>query len=498
MSSVWDKLFRNGPTPANDTHLSSRHEAGSETSEEKDASRGGGYGQRRGGDAMPNSQKVARSFDSIGRRNEALRAQLDVVEFSFRNIEAIRGQFHDALIPIDQTLAEIERTKVAHAEAERKLETLTTAHDRLKTDHATLTLERNAFALMQDELSARVNDLERTVTAAEASSSEARAALAERTAKLERIERELEDNRRRLQTVNDQLPVLRAEFSAKEKRLQEVEQQCASLLDQNDLLTQENRSLRARIEEFVANASKLNRQLSELESRREGANRRVEELESSLSHETAAHAKLKSAHLDAAEAHRLSTTNLKEQLAAITARSEAAERLLADARATLRERDAAIRSYEQRALEHSLAMKSKEAALADLEKDLTSVRAMHKEVDAARATASERSIFLAKSLEDKDIALQRAEQRVETLEAKVAEQRKAALDERGLYEEKIAKLKEQLEAESATRAFAEGALQSARQDRGARHLDLEASSSTNETSTAQEEPSREKVTRLRG
>ena len=38
-------------------------------------------------------------------------------EFSFRNIEAIRGQFHDALIPIDQTLAEIERTKVVHAEA---------------------------------------------------------------------------------------------------------------------------------------------------------------------------------------------------------------------------------------------------------------------------------------------------------------------------------------------------------------------------------------------
>ena len=223
----------------------------------------------------------------------------------------------------------------------------------------------------------------------------------------------------------------------------------------------------------------------------------MEELESPLSHETAAHAKLKSAHLDAAEAHRLSTTNLKEQLAAITARSEAAERLLADARATLRERDAAIRSYEQRALEHSLAMKSKEAALADLEKDLTSVRAKPKEVDAARATASERSIFLAKSLEDKDIALQRVEQRVETLEAKVVEQHKAALDERGLYEEKIAKLEEQLE-ESPHPRFRGRRVATARQDRGARHLDLEASSSTNETSTAQEEPSREKVTRLRG
>ena len=65
------------------------------------------------------------------------------------------------------------------------------------------------------------------------------------------------------------MPALRAEFVAKEKRLQEVEQQRAALQDQNALMAQENRSLRARIEEFVANASKLNRQLSDLESRRD-------------------------------------------------------------------------------------------------------------------------------------------------------------------------------------------------------------------------------------
>jgi chromosome segregation ATPase len=466
MSSVREKLFGNRPTPANDTQdLSGRYQPDNETSEARDGSSRGGYGRMRGGDAMPESQRVASTFDSIGRRNEELRAKLDAVEFSFRNIEAIRGQFHDTLIPIDQTLVEIEHTKVAHAEAERRLSTLTTAHGRLKSDHAALTLERNAFALRQDELSARLNDLERTVTAAEASSSEARAALAERTAKLERVERELEDNRRCLQTASVQLPAMRAEFSAKEKRLQEVEQQRASLHDQNDLLTQENSSVRARIEEFVANASKLNRQLSELESQRDDTNRRLEELELSLSHETAAHAKLKTAHLDAAEAHRLSATNLKEQLGAMSARSEAAERLLADARAALLERDAAIRSYEQHAIEHSLAMKSSEAALSDLEKNVTSMRAMHAEVDVARAAASERSMFLAKSLEDKDNALQRAEQRAETLEAKFAEQYTAALGERELYEDKIAKLKEQLEAETAARAFSEGALQSARQER---------------------------------
>ena len=47
--------------------------------------------------------------------------------------------------------------------------------------------------------------------------------------------------------------------------------------------------------------------------------------------------------------------------------------------------------------EKSLAAKSMEAQIADLEKDLASVRAVHVEVEAARAAAVEQSATLAKS-----------------------------------------------------------------------------------------------------
>src|SRR3984957_14838085 len=96
------------------------------------------------------------------KRNAA--GALESIEFSFRDIEAIRTQFHDALTLIDQTLVEIERTKVAHLEAERKLENLTSANDRLQRDRAGLTVERDALAVAQDELLARASDLEQTVT----------------------------------------------------------------------------------------------------------------------------------------------------------------------------------------------------------------------------------------------------------------------------------------------------------------------------------------------
>ena len=222
------------------------------------------------GEPAPKSLKVARTFDAIGRRNESLRTHLDAIEFSFRNIEVIRSQFYDALPPIDQTLEDIERTKVAHLEAERKFEALTEAHERLRSDHAALTHERNTLAVWHEERSERVKDLEKALgRCRRPPHPEARAALAERRAKLERTERELEDNKRRLQQSSEQLPAVRTEFAAKEKRLQEVEQQRAGLQDQNVLMSQENRSLRMRIEDFVANGSRLNRQLSDLEGRRD-------------------------------------------------------------------------------------------------------------------------------------------------------------------------------------------------------------------------------------
>jgi chromosome segregation ATPase len=291
MRPVWGKLFRGRAEAANASQRSAVHyesESGTPIAS--------------GNDRGLKSEKVARTFDSIGRRNEALRAQLDSIECSFQDIEAIRAQFHNALIPIDQILEEIERTKVAQLEAERKLESLSAAHEGLKGDRAELSAERDALASEQDKLLARVADLERMVMATEATSSEARSALAEQSAKLEQTERELEDNRSGLHAASEQLSAIRGEFADKESRLQEVERQRATLNDHCDLLTQENATLRTRVEEFVANTSKLGRQFIDLKDQRDELKQRLKEAEISFGREKAAHATLKASHLDAMEA----------------------------------------------------------------------------------------------------------------------------------------------------------------------------------------------------
>ena len=466
MRLAFKKLFESGP----DSAKNSQHSAIIQTleSETASAAKGDAFRQGREENSALRYEKVSCNFDSIGQRNETLRAQLESIEFSFRDIEAIRTQFHDALTSIDQTLMEIERTKVANLEAERKLENLTAANDCLQRDRAGLTVERDALAVAQDELLARASDLEQTVSAGEAASSAALEMLAERSAKLEQTERDLDDNRRALHALGKQLPAIRTEFVSRETRLREVEQQRAALNDHCGLLTQENDALRTRTEELVVDASKLSRQLSELRDERDELKGLLREREISFDHDTAAHAKLKAAHFEAIEVQRLNEASLQEKLSATTTRLEAAEQLLVEARAGMHEQEATIRESEQRVLEKSLEAKSLEAQVADLEKDLASARSDHMEAEVARTAGVEQSTTLAKSLHEKEVALQRAEQKVATVEAKLDEHRKATLRDRALFEEKIAKLTEQLDAESAARLFAEGALRSARQERSAR------------------------------
>ena len=493
MRPVFEKLFGSGQEPAN---------AGQSTSirpqsVREPASTSGGEDFRQARDDDSKSENVSQIFDSIGRRNKTLRAQLDSIEFSFRNIEAIRTQFHDALTSIDQTLVEIEHTKVAHLAAERKLENLTATNDRLKCDRAALTVQRDGLAVSQDELLARVGDLERMVTAGEAASSEARLALAERSARLEQTEQDLEDNRRVLRALNEQLPALRAELAAKENCLHEIEGQRAALNDHCGLLTQENDTLRVRIQEFAINSAKLGRHSSELEDQRDELKRRLDEVEAAFDQEAAAHAALRAAHLDAIEAQRLSEANLQEKLAAATTRLEAAEQLLVEARAGMHEQDATIRELEQSVLDKSVSTKSFEAQIVDLEKDLASARADHVEREAARTAAAEESATLAKSLKDKEATLQRAEVKIATLEARLEEYKNATLGDRVTLEERIARLTEQLEAETAARQFAEGALQSARQERSARRQEGDGVRSSSEAPSGKTDSAGGKITWLR-
>ena len=98
MGMGWERLFKNNPTPANDSRaLAVRYESAEEAPSANSSPVITSLGALASGDQGRNGEakslKVARTFDSIDRRNEGLRTHPDGIELSFRDIEAIRSQF---------------------------------------------------------------------------------------------------------------------------------------------------------------------------------------------------------------------------------------------------------------------------------------------------------------------------------------------------------------------------------------------------------------------
>ena len=182
----------------------------------------------------------------------------------------------------------------------------------------------------------------------------------------------------------------------------------------------------------------------------------------------------------------------------MASRSEAAEKLLAEARGTCAN---AKLKFEVSSSGRSKARSRRNPKMRRLpiwRRTWPRRARSHAEVDAVRAALEQRSAELAKALEAKDAALQRAEQKIATVEGRIAEQDKAIDAEREEFEERLAKLKEQLEAEQAARAFAEGALQAARQERGSRRHDAEGAAAPKDPQPPASETARDKIARLRG
>jgi chromosome segregation ATPase len=176
---------------------------------------------------------------------------------------------------------------------------------------------------------------------------------------------------------------------------------------------------------------------------------------------------LKTAHFDDAEAHRLAVASLREEINALSVRSDGAERLLTEARAELRERNAAIRSHEQNAREAALALQSHEQTADELEKSLAATHGKYSDADTARSALETRVADNVRELESRATALRRAQDQIAALEAHMAEEARHAMAELESRDAVIAKLRSDLETQTAARAFAEGALQSARHERAA-------------------------------
>jgi chromosome segregation ATPase len=126
-----------------------------------------------------------------------------------------------------------------------------------------------------------------------------------------------------------------------------------------------------------------------------------------------------------------------------------------------------IRTVEQQLHQASVTTQALYPAVVGLEKDLVAARTHIEDLESSRRKLLKTSNAVLKNLRNKDGALRGAEQRIQGIEAKLAEVVKGSHDQREAMEAKISTPISQLEAERSARSFSEGALSSARIDRQA-------------------------------
>ena len=405
-------------------------------------------------------------LEEIGQRNEQLRNQFHFMENSFEQLERFRDVFHDTIAPITSVLTEIESLKVKNHEymsqiggLTAKLDELTARHGELGQEHANLL--QDSQTLINENI-----ELQKSVGFYEAGRQDLNLTINEKTARIGKLEIELEDQRRLLDAQAAENGSLRGVLQLKDRDIEDLDRARLELQSKLDFAVEDNRVLRGKVEDWSAQLAKATRKASEFEERYDLLAKRTSEVEKALASESSIASQLRNQLQNDDASHRAAVSALDTTVAVLTARSESADRMLAEARQHLRDRTSQIQTLESKGLEAEIQTKAMERRLDEMTRDMAGLKVKLGEVETSRASMVERAQALLAVNKVKDNNIRAAEQKIEALEARIVAADQAMKDFTEKTEAKLRKLEEKAASESMARALAEGALVSSRKENG--------------------------------
>ncbi len=415
--------------------------------------------------AVAQRREAERTLESIGMRNEALRAQFQQVGDGLASAERTREQFQALLSPLSDLLVEFETCKARLQELKTKHALIEDAHAALNARHAATQAERDAAAAaaavaQRDNRELRQR-LQRVETALGAAQNEMRESAAAR----EKTERALETESRRAATQADEIGRLRGELAARDQGLAKVELALKEANDQGALAAQDNVSLR---ETGRAQAERLEaalRRIAESEATAERDKQRIAALEQAFADEQGAHANLRAKHLDHVERTRAEISALANSVHAVRGRVEVTNKLLEQTRAQLRDKVEELRAAERRLLECDIQIDALEKSERALKEDLAAANDHMAGVDRMRASLIDQVNSLNEAVRAKDAALQAATRNGEALAARLEDGAAAARRAKEEAERRAVSMQEEIVRLRSERQLADGALEASRVER---------------------------------
>jgi len=411
------------------------------------------------------SDRLVEATQAIGVRYETIHGGLDSISRVVEHLRAIEPLLSEIRGPVAE---EFEARRVEHAE----LISLRAAYEQSTRQLAAAQAEER-------ELSARLATAEAALTESEARRQSLDVALEDSALEIDRLrnglqqselkvgglEASLRDATARAEHLTQDVETLRVQTQDIDARRGESEAHLAAAKQQMALQVEELGTLKKRLEQAGADVARLSRIETELEAQVAAERARVLASDNALTTVQADSARTIRGLEAQVESGRAEVLALQTRLETATGRADKLEEMNGQISARLNDSSAQQQAVERRAGDLNVALERALERVRTLEDEVEDLRGRHAGVDTARAAAIERADQLAKTVGAHEKALKRAEERAAQLRTRF-EALQASEDEiRRAHDEKIAEMQAEMERIRSEAALAEGALESARRDR---------------------------------
>jgi crescentin len=413
----------------------------------------------------PRQQAAAptRVLDAVGQQNEAIRIRLNNLLERFDDVVALRTEFTAMLDPVAGLITEYPRLTAKLSEAEAALHLQKEAMSALRSEGKDYQarIERLTGDLVH--LGADKKRLETQVAETEALAGEFRAKNKQLDLLVSDIENQLSAEIQRARAVSEENQALRQEAQEADQAATRFERDLAETREKLDLLEQENRALHKTVGEQSQGLVTQGNRLHELEQQLVASRHQVAALEERVAADLNLRQRLESQFEAERSAQQINTSALEMKVEGLTGRLAATEKILANARDQIRERNEVVRGSErsmrEAIIERNALQRRLEAALQEIDRKT----AQSADDQKSRADLADRTDILVKTVSAKEALLKDAENTIQALNQRVATLEERFEQDRGALETVNRRLVEELQTERSERSLAQGALEAARE-----------------------------------
>ena len=288
----------------------------------------------------PPSHSERATFADIGSRigedNEVLRNLLIDTSHQLTAFDDLKDSFTRLIDPLNNVLTTLEQEKADNAAARGALSAMRNSHETLRADYQQLERRTSEF---EDDNERLRQDLEHAVSNAREIEAE-RAKLAGEIAggrnAMAMIVKQLGEETNTVRLLQEEKSRLTERAETSENRAVALEAEVAHVRERLSLLGSAKDSLQASLDKTLGESSRMGRQLAETETALSDARARIQQMETALAVADAERNKLAAACDEANERRQSEVYALGLKLEALRSHSDAAEKLLGNARQSLR------------------------------------------------------------------------------------------------------------------------------------------------------------------